>query len=238
MTTSNKTGARLSLILSPPAGVTDAALADRVVTLGARLRDTYGEGVQVRAGIREADDPMEHALGEARGKPDYVPAVLELTAPAASLGMLVRPAAAVGKILSDLVDTSRCALTVGMVHHVVPPRTGPTFVALACCRDPGKRADDFLAWWTDHHARLAVPLMGASVLAYDHVHVDKALSERASSEAGVNYFPYDAYESLSFASVEDFLAAASASGQAQRLVDDETGWVDHSTFRCSLMREI
>src|SRR5262249_55076361 len=98
--------------------------------------------------------------------------------------------------------------------------------------------DEFRSWWLHEHAKVATRLLSPELLAYDQVHVDRELSRRGSAMAGIAYHPFDAYDNLAWASLDQFIDSVSKPGGRDEMYADEEGHIDHSTYRGALMSEI
>jgi EthD domain len=109
-------------------------------------------------------------------------------------------------------------------------------LSLAFRRHPGTSVEEFRNWWLHQHAVVATRYLLPELLAYDQVHVDRDLSRRASVSAGITFEPYDAYDNLTWATLESSIRSTSKPGSEQEIYQDEIGHLDHSTYRGAVMR--
>jgi hypothetical protein len=223
----------MALMLYPANGMSVATFNEALRDRGAALLESAAAwGASVRLGAREPSDPSVES------RADLVPvaAALELTAPEEALGRLCDHSADITTALAPIVDLGASRLMAGMTHRVITPAAeGDTFLSLAFRRQPGTSIEDFRAWWLHQHAGVATRHLLPELLAYDQVHVDGALSERASIAAGVTYEPYDAYDNLTWASLDMCVRSTSKPGSEQEIYEDEIGHLDHSTYRGAIM---
>jgi hypothetical protein len=227
--------ARLALMISPADGVSHDDLTEGLRERASELGAACGPDARVRMGVRD----LRHVTDAgARGMPQPVDAAVEVTMPEGSLDELAHAAGGIGRTLEGLVDPEGTALTIGTTHHMVPVREGRIFLSLAFQRSPGTTIEQFRDWWFHQHASVAIPLLGPELLAYDQVHVDRELAEKASVDAGIRYHPYDAYDNLTWASMGALAASMSKPGSAEEMYEDEVGHIDHSTNRGSMMNVI
>ena len=200
-----------------------AAAAGHAVRIGTVIPvedDNHGSAAHDADGWRTVDGAIEVTI--ANGNQASIPEICRAMRP------LLTPLAAAGSI----------EVMAGATHFMVPIRPGNTFLSLAFRRFPGTTVDDFRRWWHDQHGPLAIPVLGEELLAYDQVHVDRAMSAAAAEALGVSDFEYDAYDNLTFASRAAFLKACSDLEGMTRIAADEVGRIGNETRRHALMLEI
>lgn len=227
---------RISFMLERRPEVAEDTFAAAMRSLHDVLAAGTGPSAAIRIGLRDPRDPLadvsEGAI-EARIPP--VLGAIEVTVPRAEVPGVEALAGTIGAHLSGLADRERSAVSVGDVYEIVEPRPGATFLSFAFRRSPGTSVEEFRDWWLGQHAGVAVRLLSPELLAYDQVHVDRGLSERASRSAEIAFHPFDAYDNLTWASIDQFLASVSRPGGREEMYQDEIGHIDHTSYRGALM---
>lgn len=167
-----------------------------------------------------------------------VDAAIELTFAALALNDVMAVAPALAARIGEMVAPGSMQVMAGPMFAMVPQRDGDTILSLAFSRYPGTTSEQFRDWWRLQHAPLAISVLGPGLLAYDQVHIDRAITEALSAACGLVAYPYDAYDNLTWASPEDFLASITdAEGMAQ-LYKDEAGRIDNDSRRHAMLRRI
>jgi len=200
-----------------------AAAAGHAVRIGTVIPvedDNHGSAAHDADGWRTVDGAIEVTI--ANGGESAIPDICW------SMRPVLEPLAAAGSI----------QVMAGATHFMVPIRPGNTFLSLAFRRYPGTTVEDFRRWWQFQHGPMAIPVLGEELLAYDQVHVDRAMSAAAAEALGVADFEYDAYDNLTFASRAAFLKACSDLEGMTRIAADEVGRIGNDTRRHALMLEI
>ena len=165
-------------------------------------------------------------------------AAIELTFPAAQLNAVLDRAPQLAGAVGPLAAPGSIEVMAGPMFAMVPQRDGDTILSLAFSRYPGTTSQQFRDWWRLQHAPLAIRVLGPGLLAYDQVHVDRAITEALSTACGLVAYHYDAYDNLTWASPGDFVASLTdAEGMAQ-LYQDEAGRIDNDTRRHAMIRRI
>jgi hypothetical protein len=225
---------RMALMVYAPDGVSGPAFEGLLHDRRETLRGAAAEvGGTVRIGTREPRDPSR----ESRAELLAVDGAVELTAAEEDLMALSGRAAEIGAVLDSAVDLGRSRLMIGITHRIVaPPQEGEIFLSLAFRRQPGTSIEEFRSWWLQQHSAVATRHLLPELLAYDQVHVDRELSERASAAAGITFEPYDAYDNLTWATLESSIGSTSKPGSEREIYEDEIGHLDHSTYRGAVMR--
>jgi EthD domain len=239
MTTKPATGqsaVRLSFMLERHGEVGEDEFSAALGSLAAVLPSVVGDAAAVRIGLRDPRDPLaDVSEGAIESRIPPVLGAIEVTAPRTEVDGMEALAGTIGGHLVGLVDRERSAVSLGEVHAIIESRSGASFLSFAFQRYPGTSVEEFRHWWLRQHAAVAVRLLSPWLLAYDQVHVDRALSERVSRSANITFHPYDAYDNLTWASVEEFLASVSRPGGRDEMYQDEVGHIDHSSYRGALM---
>jgi hypothetical protein len=200
---------------------------------------TVAAGNAVRIGTAIAVDDDQHgSAAHDAGAWKTVDGVVEVSIANGGEGAISSICREMQPVLESLSAPASIQVMAGETHFMVPVRPGNTFLSLAFRRYPGTTVADFRRWWQFQHGPLAIPVLGEELLAYDQVHVDRAMSAAAAVALGVPDFEYDAYDNLTFASREAFLKACSDVEGMMRIAEDEVGRIDDNTRRHALMLEI
>lgn len=141
-------------------------------------------------------------------------------------------------IMNDFCDLETVHVMAGPTHHMVPVRTGGTFLSLAFRRDPAISSGEFQDWWYNRHSKVAIPVLGDGLLAYDQVHVEQALSHSAAEAFGGDYTEYDAYDNLTWVDRYGYLHSISDQEAMGPVYADEVGFIDPTSRRSAIMTEV
>ena len=196
-----------------------------------------GNGVRIGTVIPVEDDNNGSAAHDAEGW-CTVDGAIEVTIANGGEGAIPDICRAIRPVVDSLAAPGSIQVMAGATHFMVPIRPGNTFLSLAFRRFPGTTVEEFRRWWQFQHGPLAIPVLGEELLAYDQVHVDRAMSAAAAEALGVADFEYDAYDNLTFASRDAFLKACSDLEGMTRIAADEVGRIGNETRRHALMLEI
>ena len=188
----------------------------------------------IRIGIRNTDVPLGWL--SRRGDAAPVDAVIEATLQEGDdLESLVTGCRGLGHDLEGIADLSASAILAGVAHLIIPG-SAATFIALAGRRDPKISVEDYRRWWLKQHAVLAQQIIHPFAEGYEQLHVDRELSRRAAKAAGFAVEDYDAFDSIFYHSVADFLKGVTDPEVARQLYEDEVGHVDHASMRAAVCR--
>lgn len=228
---------RLAFMFDAP-GFDLVALAQSLVQAGDEIRRAAA-GNHVRMGVadRHADLGEWAARGDASGKVD-VDGAIEITIANDRIGEISAICQALRPIIAGFADMATLHVMTGPTHHMVPVRRGECFLSLAFCHDPAINSAKMHDWWFNQHAGKAIPVLGEGLLAYDQVHVDRAVSKAASDVFGAAYAPYDAYDNLTWADRYGFLHSISDEVAMGPIYIDEIGKIDPVGRRSAIMTEI
>ncbi len=188
----------------------------------------------VRLGVRDPDVPSVWLAQRNDMAP--VDAVIEATLKEGDdLETLIDGCGGLGRDLEGIADLSASAVVAGVAHLIVPG-SAATFIALAGRRDPKISVEDYRRWWLRQHAVLAQQIIHPFAEGYEQLHVDRELSRRAAKAAGFAVEDYDAFDSIFYHSVADFLKGVTDPEVARQLYEDEVGHVDHASMRAAVCR--
>lgn len=222
----------------------DAAGGD-LGLLEARLRqvrhriDQAAGGNAVRAGVAlpggiDGASLHTHETGGLR----TVDGAIEVTIANGGEGTVPAICRAMRPILDELAEPGSIEVMTGPMHFMVPVREGDAFLSLAFRRYPDTTIAQFRDWWLNRHSKIAIPVLGDDLLAYDQVHVDTIATRAASEALGVPFVDYDAYDNLTFRDRQGFFDSVSDAEGMAVIAEDEVGRIDDSTRRYALMRDI
>jgi hypothetical protein len=206
---------------------------------GKAIRALAGDAV-VRLGVADRHPSLAAPSGSDYDSANWrkVDGAVEITVDASRAGDLASISQAARNLLQPLAAPGSVEVMTGPMYPMVTPRDGEAFLSLAFKRDPATTSAQFRRWWREQHSVIAIPVLGAPLLAYDQVHVDPAATEAVSRAFGVEPFGYDAYDNLTWADREAYFASISDLEGMTRIFADEIGRIDDGTRRHALMRRI
>jgi hypothetical protein len=212
-------------------------LEDGLRRSGAQVRRLAGDAA-VRLGVadRHPDLAVLRQIGEVKLR--GVDGVVEVSVAGSRAAELPGVARALREALDDLAAPGSIETMAGPMFHMVPVRDGGAFISLAFKRFPGMTSQQFLDWWLHQHSAVAIPVLGADLLAYDQVHVDLAATQAVSRAAEVDFVPYDAYDNLTWKNRDAFLRSTGDTEGMARVFADEVGHIDNPSRRNALMLTI
>lgn len=190
-------------------------------------------GVAIRDGQPTTSD-QTHDSGSWRS----VDGAIEVTLPNGDQHSAPAICQSLRSILAALAEPGSVEVMTGAMHHMVPVRPGGAFLSLAFRRDPATTVAQFRDWWLNQHSKVAIPVLGEELLAYDQVHIDTEASSAAAEALGVPFTDYDAYDNLTYRDQPGFIESIGDVDGMMRIAEDEVGRIDNSTRRYALMREV
>jgi EthD domain len=236
---STQTHWRLAIMFNAAAADMDALEANLVKDTKAIANAASGNAIRIGVRIIDDEEPAGNAASHDTASWRTVDGAIEISIPngqensAPAICMAIRP------IIEGLAEPGTIEVMAGAMFHMVPVRTGGTFLSLAFRRYPGTSVAQFRDWWHDQHAPIAIPVLtDEHLLAYDQVHVDETISRASADALGVAFCEYDAYDNLTFESASGFVAACSDAEGMALIAEDEVGRIDNETRRHALMREL
>ena len=215
-----------------------AELAMALVRSGEAIR-TAGSGHHVRMGVadRHADLGEWAVRDDNKGWAD-VDGAIEITITNDRKDTIPGICRALRPVMEEFCDPGAVPVMTGPMHHMVPVRAGDTFLSLAFRRDPTLTSAQFKDWWYNRHSKVAIPVLGDGLFAYDQVHVENALSLAAAEAFGADYVEYDAYDNLTWADRYGYLHSISDEAAMVPVYADEVGKIDPIGKRSAIMTEI
>jgi EthD domain len=193
---------------------------------------------QLRIGVADNPDAGAGTEDNAVDQSRPVDGAVEVTVSSARVSLLPALTRSLIEPLGPLVEPGSVEVMAGPMFPMVSPRAGGTFLSLAFERFPGTTSEQFRHWWRFQHARVAIPVMGPGMLAYDQVHLDSTVSDAVAHAIGVAPVRYDAYDNLTWATPNDFLTSISDPEAMARVFADEVGRIDNTSRRHAIMRQI
>lgn len=215
------------------------SMEGNLVRIASEVRQLAGDA-HVRLGVadRHPDLFVEDKTGRGKIKGRSVDGAIEISVAASRRTELPEIARAVSKILVGIAEPASLEVMAGPYYPMVPVRDGGTFLSLAFRRDPATTSAQFQRWWHDQHAVVAIPVLGAGLLAYDQVHVEAAATQELASQLDIAPVAYDAYDNLTWVDRYGYLTSISDIEGMLRIFQDEIGRIDHRTCRHALMSEV
>lgn len=228
---------RLALMFDTP-GHDIAELANNLRMSGELIRSAARQS-HVRMGVadRHADLGPFSQLDENNGWAD-VDGAIEISVANDQKDEISGICRDLRSVLAEFCDLATFHVMTGPTHHMVPVRTGDTFLSLAFRRDPSITSAQFQDWWYNRHSKVAIPVLGDGLLAYDQVHVEAELSQAAALAFGTQYVEYDAYDNLTWADRYGFLHSIRDEAAMAPVYADEVGFIDPVSRRSAIMTEI
>jgi hypothetical protein len=227
---------RLAIMFDAPGGDL-TALEQRLRHQAGHIASIVGDA-EVRLGVANMHPDLDFLRAAKTSGQRSVDGAVEVSVTAARVGELPRIAGSLRQPLAGLAAAGSVEIMTGPMFPMVPVRTGDAFLSLAFRRYPGTTSQQFRDWWRYQHAKIATPVLGDYLLAYDQVHVDQQVSEQVAREFGVPAVAYDAYDNLTWADHEAFLKSISDEARMAGIYADEVGRIDDPSRRSALMRLI
>jgi hypothetical protein len=227
---------RLALMFDPPNGKL-SGLEDRLQRCAKRIVDSVGDA-HVRLGVADMHPDLEFLRQHGDVKLHTVDAAVEVSVAASRVRELPRIAGSLRESLAGLCNLSTLEVMTGPIFPIVPVRDGGVFLSLAFRRYPGTTSEQFRSWWLHQHSKIATPILGEGLLAYDQVHVDHSVSDAAAKAFGVEAVQYDAYDNLTWADRDAFLKSISDAAAMATIYADEVGRIDDPSRRSAIMRRL
>lgn len=197
------------------------------------IRSAAGHPVRLGVADRHPD------LGS--GVPDgtrEVDGAIEVSIPNSQVDAIGVICASLQPLLAGIIEPGSVHLMAGPMFHMVPVRTGNCFLSLAFRREPGTTSAQFRDWWFNQHSKLAIPVLGEGLLAYDQVHVDQDAARAAAAGFGADYAEYDAYDNLTWADRYGYLHSISDPVRMAEVFADEEGRIGKAGKRFAIMQDI
>lgn len=213
-------------------------LTKALVCSGEAIR-TAAAGHPVRMGVadRHADLGEWAMRDDNKGWAD-VDGTIEITIASDRKHDIPGICGALRPVMEGFCNPATVHVMTGLMHHMVPVRTGNTFLSLAFRRDPAITSVQFQDWWYNRHSKVAIPVLGDGLFAYDQVHVEQSLSRAAAEAFGSDYVEYDAYDNLTWADRYGYLHSISDDAAMVPVYADEVGKIDPIGKRSAIMTEI
>jgi len=214
------------------------ALSDKLSLSGDAVR-AAAAGHHVRMGVadRHVDLGDFSARCEAKGWAD-VDGAIEISVANEMKDEIPRICRALQLLMGSFCDLATVDVMAGPMHHMVPVRAGDTFLSLAFRRDKAITSEQFQDWWYNRHSKVAIPVLGDGLLAYDQVHVEQSLSRAAAEAFGADYVEYDAYDNLTWHDRYGYLHSISDEVAMGPVYADEVGYIDPTSRRSAIMIEV
>ncbi len=228
---------RLALMFDAPEH--DLAVLASALSLSGEAIRHAALGHHVRMGIadRHADLGDFSARTAAKGWAD-VDGAIEISIANQSKGEIPRICRALQPLMAGFCDLATVDVMAGPMHHMVPVRAGDTFLSLAFRRDKAITSAQFQDWWYNRHSKVAIPVLGDGLLAYDQVHVEQSLSRAAAEAFDADYVEYDAYDNLTWHDRYGYLHSISDEVAMGPVYADEVGYIDPTSRRSAIMTEV
>lgn len=185
---------------------------------------------RLRLAVQLEGDPLSGAgAGDAR---TIAPlrGLVELTVEGDDPAPLLAIVQGIATDLSDAVNWSTSAVSVGKVNEVLPVRSDAILLTLAANRLPSIDRAQFHDYWLNVHAALAMSLLDdarKSKMGYEQIHSDEPASASATQLACARPSAYDGVLECSLAEITD-LPHLTVPGFAETIMKDEENFADQS----------
>jgi hypothetical protein len=227
--------ARAVLLLFGRAGAYDDGSFERtLVGAAGELRGRVErKGGTVRVGTRLPDDPLAAIARERELR--LLDGAVEVTLPDPSDTSGVTSALdGFAGMVRDTTDTDASIVVAGTCH-LVRAGTGPVMLASTGLRREGVSRAEHSEWWLHVHGPMSMRLVPES-LGYQQLHGDPDASRAAATAAGLGGPPMDFAETAYFESVDGLTGPMSDPDIGRELVEDEAGFIDHSSLVAAMCR--
>lgn len=222
---------RVLCCLATRPGISRADLGEALANKAAMLQMRFGQKAQLLLAAAWADDPFADVGGDRHI--ESADAFLQINFPAdTSDNTLVQAFRGLAAELGDLVDPAACSLSAGTALTLLKAQ-GDTFLAFVGRRCADMTNAQMSDYWLNHHAPLALSLMGPPICqyGYDQLHVDAESSARLSEAAGFPFVCYDMGDSIVIPDRERFLGVMAEPEIGSRLYEDECRFLDTTSWR-------
>jgi hypothetical protein len=227
---------RLALMFDAPGG--DVAAMAATLTTAAKALQACTQDAPIRIGVVDQHPSLAPAVGAYDvGHWRTVDGAVEIAA-RPDPEQLCGVAKALAAILQPIAAAGSMEAMVGPVYPMTPAREGECFLSLAFRRDLAITRGEFQEWWRRQHSQIAIPVLGPGLLAYDQVHLDPEASAAVAHACALPAVIYDAYDNLTWADRESYLASIDNPEGMARVMADEVGHIDNATRRHGIMRRL
>lgn len=229
---------RMAFMFDAPSGEA-GVLEEQLVRSGTTIRRLAGDA-EVRLGVADRHPDLSAPSESGYDYENWrtVDGAVEITVGASRAGDFGGLSQALRDVLLPLAAPGSVEVMTGPMYPMVTPRDGEAFLSLAFKRDPATTSAQFRSWWREQHSGVAIPVLGEVLLAYDQVHIDPAATQAVARAFDIEPVGYDAYDNLTWADRDAYLASISDLEGMARIYADEVGRIDNSTRRHALMRRI
>jgi len=217
--------------LSAKPGLARNALGRALGERLAMLRRRFEPDMKVLLGVAWENDPFQEVAGDRNI--ESVDAFLQLRLnreiPDTALAQSLKNFASE---LADVVDIAHSSLSAATTV-TLSASEGDVFLAFVGRRRADISREQMSEHWLNHHAPLALSLMGPPVChyGYDQLHVDAKQSASLSQAAGFPFVDYDMGDAILIPDLERFLSVMSDPDIARRLYEDELRFLDTKSWR-------
>jgi EthD domain len=211
--------------------ISQPLLGENLVKKYAIMKSRFGEKADIMLSVRREDDPFSEVGGDR--KIESLEAFMQISFPVSdSLDDIVIRLEGLSGDLEDVIDIERSSISIGQAV-VILDSPGEVFLGFLGRRRPDMSIQEMRDYWLNIHAPLAIELMGPPLShhGYDQLHVDQEKSRKAAEIAGFPYVEYDMGDSINVPDLAEFLHAMSDETVARQLYEDETRFLDTTSWR-------
>jgi hypothetical protein len=218
---------KIMLLLTQNPDERPGILEPYLASEGQHIRGKLPKGARHLRSFHLADDPTQqiaHA-SEMQKSPPAFDAIFEVAAADATWDQLIRAVDGIGDRLGGLINLSKSAVIAG-TEHVIIPGEQALMIIFALRRLDALSSMEFHDYWLHKHSQVALEV--PNLKGYKQFHADPAATARAAEALGVGIKDFEGTAEGSFESLDDFLKIMSSPEVAQRALEDEKKFIDHS----------
>jgi hypothetical protein len=218
---------KIMLLLTQSPDQRPGILEPYLASEGQRIRGKLPKGGRHLRAFHLADDPTQqiaHAL-EMKKSPPAFDAIFEAAAADMTWDQLIQAVDGLGDRLGGLLNLAKSAVIAG-TEHVIIPGEQPLMIIFALRRLDALSSEEFHDYWLRKHSQVALNV--PNLKGYKQFHADPAATARAAEALGVGINDFEGTAEGSYESLDDFLKIMSSPEVAQRALEDEKKFINHS----------
>lgn len=187
-------------------------------------------GGTLRLAVQLENDPLAHSSAGDSRSVRQLHGLVEVAIPGIEAAELLPVVAALAQQVDGAVDWTKTAVSVGLVHEVLPVAADTVLLTLATNCLPSMDREAFNAYWLEVHAVLALSMLddkSKAAMGYQQLHADEITSARATELAGASPSSFAGVLQCGLAQIND-LPHLTVPGFAEVIMKDEENFVDLS----------
>jgi hypothetical protein len=218
---------KIMLLLTQNTNQRPGILEPYLASEGQRIRGKLPKGTTHRRAFHLADDPTQQTAhaSEMKMSPPAFDAIFEVAAVDATWDQLIRALDGLGDRLGGLLNLAESAVIAG-TEHVIIPGEQSLMIIFALRRLDALSSEEFHEYWLRKHSQVALDV--PNLKGYKQFHADPAATARAAEALGVGINDFEGTAECFYEGLDDFLKIMSLPEVAQRALEDEKKFIDHS----------